>query len=56
MWQSFADAFRGIGACIRSERNMRIHLVMCTYVLFFASRLSLSRGAVSYTHLTLPTT
>ena len=47
LWHSFADAFRGIGACIRSERNMRIHLVMCTYVLFFASRLSLSRGELA---------
>ena len=24
-----ADAFRGIGCCIKSERNMRIHLVAC---------------------------
>ena len=47
VWQSFADAFRGVGACIRSERNMRIHLVMCAYVLFFASRLSLSRGELA---------
>ena len=47
MWHSFADAFRGIGACIRSERNMRIHLVMCAYVLFFASQLSLSRGEMA---------
>ncbi|CCX38904.1 prokaryotic diacylglycerol kinase [Clostridium sp. CAG:1013] len=44
MWHSFADAFRGIGACVRSERNMRVHLVMTVYVLFFASQLSLSRG------------
>lgn len=47
MWHSFADAFRGIGACIKSERNMRIHLMMCAYVLFFASRLSLSRGELA---------
>ena len=44
---SFADAFRGIGACLRSERNMRIHLVACVYLLFFASRLSLSRGEMA---------
>ena len=44
MWHSFADAFRGIGACVKSERNMRVHLVMAAYVLFFASQLSLSRG------------
>ena len=44
---SFADAFRGIGACVRSERNMRIHLTACAYVLFFASRLSLSRGEMA---------
>ena len=47
VWQSFADAFRGIGCCIKSERNMRIHLVACAYVLFFASQLSLSRGEMA---------
>lgn len=47
VWQSFADAFRGIGACLKSERNMRIHLVMAVYVLFFASQLSLSRGEMA---------
>ena len=47
LWHSFADAFRGIGCCIKSERNMRIHLVACAYVLFFASQLSLSRGEMA---------
>lgn len=47
IWHSFADAFRGIADCIKSERNMRIHLVMCGYVLFFASQLSLSRGELA---------
>ena len=62
VWQSFADAFRGIGACLKSERNMRIHLVMAVYVLFFASQLSLSRGemaclvlALSLIHISEPT-
>ena len=47
VWHSCADAFRGIGACIKSERNMRIHVVMCIYVLFFASQLSLSRAEMA---------
>lgn len=41
---SFRDAFRGVWDAVKSERNMRIHLVACAYVLFFASRLSLTRG------------
>lgn len=47
VWHSFADAFRGIGACLKSERNMRFHLVAAAYVLFFASRLSFSRGEMA---------
>ena len=45
--RSFADAFRGVGDCIRTERNMRIHLTMCVYVLFFASRIELTRGEMA---------
>lgn len=44
---SFSDAFRGIWDCIKTERNMRIHLVVCVYVLFFASRMSLTRGELA---------
>lgn len=42
--QSFKDAFRGIWLCIRSERNMRIHLVVTAYLLFFAPFLKVSRA------------
>ena len=45
--RSFADAFRGVGDCIRTERNMRIHLTTCVYVLFFASRIELTRGEMA---------
>lgn len=41
--RSFADAFRGICDCLRTERNMRFHLVACCYVLFFAFRMELGR-------------
>lgn len=47
VFDSFSDAFRGIWDCLRSERNMRIHAVTCVYVLFFASRLGLSRGEMA---------
>ncbi len=50
---SFRDALRGVWGCVKSERNMRIHLVVCAYVLFFASRLSLSRGEMACLVLTI---
>lgn len=50
---SFADAFRGIWDCIRSERNMRIHLSACCGVLFFAVRMGLSRGELACLALTI---
>ena len=31
--RSFVNAGRGIFACIKNERNMRIHLCMAFYVL-----------------------
>lgn len=34
--KSFLYAFKGIGYCISNERNMRIHIVIGAYVLFFA--------------------
>ena len=33
--RSFGYAFRGIGWAIRTQRNMRIHLVGAVYVLLF---------------------
>lgn len=50
---SFRDAFRGIGDCMLSERNMRIHLTACCYVLFFAFRLGLTRGEIACLVLTI---
>lgn len=41
---SFGDALRGIWDCITSERNMRIHVVACCYVVFFGCQLPLTRG------------
>lgn len=34
--RSFGYAFRGIGWAIRTQRNLRIHLVATVYVLLFA--------------------
>lgn len=34
--RSFGYAFRGIGWAIRTQRNLRIHLVAACYVLLFA--------------------
>ncbi len=53
LFHSFADAFRGVWDCVKSERNMRIHLTACAYVLFFASRLNLSRGEWACLFLTM---
>ena len=43
MLHSFRDAFRGIGYGIKSERNMRIHVLACGYVLLFALQTGVSR-------------
>lgn len=50
---SFRDAFRGIGDCMLSERNMRVHLTACCYVLFFAFRMHLTRGETACLVLTI---
>lgn len=50
---SFCDAFRGVWDCIKAERNMRVHLTACVYVLFFAFRLELSRGEWAILLLTI---
>ena len=41
---SFRDAFIGIWDCIKSERNMRIHITATAYLLFFAANMGLARG------------
>ena len=44
MGRSFACAFRGVGFCVRKERNFRIHLTAAVLLFWLASRLSLQRG------------
>lgn len=41
---SFADAGRGLLFAIKTERNMRIHVTVAVYVLFFAPFLQVTRG------------
>lgn len=47
LFHSFRDAFRGVWACLKSERNMRIHAVACGYVLFFAFEIKVDRGGLA---------
>ena len=44
LFRSFGDALRGVWNCVESERNMRIHLTACCYVVFFGCQLPLTRG------------
>lgn len=53
IFHSFRDAFRGVWACIKSERNMRVHLSVCCYVVFFGFRMGLSRGELCCLFLTI---
>lgn len=39
---SFKFAFKGIGSCIRSERNMKIHFTMMILVVLFGIILNIS--------------
>lgn len=41
---SFGDAIRGLLFAVKTERNMRVHLIAALYVLFFAPFLKVSRG------------
>lgn len=41
--QSFVYAFRGILFCIRHEKNMRIHICVTFYVMFFSLFYDFSR-------------
>ena len=41
--RSFFVAFRGIKSCILTERNMRIHLTVTTFVLLFSPFYDFSR-------------
>ncbi len=42
--KSFVYAATGIAFCIKYEKNMRIHIVMTAYVLFFSQFYDLSRA------------
>lgn len=41
---SFRDAFRGIGRCLRHERNMRVHLAAVAAVAIAAACLGVGRA------------
>ena len=34
--RSFKNAYKGVLYCVKNERNMRIHLIVATYVLVFS--------------------
>lgn len=53
IFHSFRDAFRGVWACVKSERNMRVHVSASCYVVFFAFRMGLSRGELCCLFLTI---
>lgn len=42
--KSFGFAFRGLKFCILNERNMRIHIVVLLFVVYFAALFGLSCG------------
>lgn len=42
--KSFHNAFRGVAFCVKNERNMRIHLVVGTYMLCFSPFFHLSEA------------
>lgn len=42
--KSFSCAFSGIKRCIATERNMRIHITVSAFVLYFSIFYELSRG------------
>ena len=52
-FKSFKYALRGILYTIINERNMRVHLVVATYVLIFASFFSLSPQSLGILVLTI---
>lgn len=44
VFKSFHFAFRGLKFCILNERNMRIHLVILTLVIYFSILFGLTEG------------
>lgn len=51
--KGFGYAARGIASCVRSERNMRIHLCAAFYVLGFMNFYDLSAAEKAITYLTI---
>lgn len=45
--KGFFYAFRGITDCVCNERNMRIHIVIAVYVLFFSQFYNLSNAKLA---------
>lgn len=43
---SFKYALNGIGFCVRYEKNMRIHITVTAYVLFFSGFYELQRAEI----------
>lgn len=41
---SFRNAARGVAYCVNNERNMRIHIVIACYIIFFSRFFSLSQS------------
>ena len=44
---SFRDAFRGVGRCLKTERNMRVHAVVAAAVVALGLCLRVSRGELA---------
>lgn len=52
-WHGFVYAFRGIGFCLRRERNFRVHTSTAVYVLLLAPYFLVSRGEWALLWLTI---
>ena len=51
--RGFVYAFRGIGFCLRHERNFRVHTAAAIYVLLLAPYFLVSRGEWALLSLTI---
>ena len=51
--RGFVYAFRGIGICLRRERNFRVHTAVAGYVLLLAPHFLVSRGEWALLALTI---
>jgi diacylglycerol kinase (ATP) len=53
VWRSFGYAFEGLWAILKSERNMRVHLLIAIALLWFARYYSLSEEKWAITVLAI---